>query len=269
MRGADSRVLEEDRGRECEDRDGAGGVTTLPFRVGPMNEREAPESSPGQGVGCSGLSLERQRYHSFNLLRHRSSQHLVRLGLAFVLVGVSAQPKSAIKTGPATKEETLAQPALPDKPSIAVLRRRRSPATARNAVIPPGEANGSIRPLKVTAGKPLYLTSTWTSAAHQRRRKQAHMRGCNPPTRPSVRIQTWLWRPVADTLRCRVGRRQSGQQIVIRNETSHWPSDTKRRDRLMPIEIFGDSDSKHERALPEELVEHGDVIGDRRAQKFS
>ena len=72
-------------------------------------------------------------------------------------VGVSAP---AIKTGLATKEETLAQPALPDKPSIAVLRRRRSPATARNAVIPPGEANGSIRPLKVTAGKSLYLTST-------------------------------------------------------------------------------------------------------------
>jgi hypothetical protein len=37
----------------------------------------------------------------------------------------------------------------------------------------------------------------------------------------------------------------------------------------MPIEIFGDSDSKRERALPEELVEHGDVIGDRRALKNS
>jgi hypothetical protein len=59
---------------------------------------------------------------------------------------------------PATKEETLAQPALPDKPSIAVLRRRRSPATARNAVIPPGEANGSVRS-RSTLGKSLYLTS--------------------------------------------------------------------------------------------------------------
>ena len=36
-------------------------------------------------------------------------------------VGVPAQPKPADKTGPARKEETLAQPALPDKPSIAVL----------------------------------------------------------------------------------------------------------------------------------------------------
>ena len=36
-------------------------------------------------------------------------------------VGVSAEPKPAIETGPATKEATLAQPALPDRPSIAVL----------------------------------------------------------------------------------------------------------------------------------------------------
>jgi hypothetical protein len=33
----------------------------------------------------------------------------------------------------------------------------------------------------------------------------------------------------------------------------------------MPIEIFGDSESKRERALPEELIERGDVIDDHRA----
>src|SRR6516165_9984856 len=36
-------------------------------------------------------------------------------------VGVSAQPKPANKAGPAAKEESLAQPSLPDRPSIAVL----------------------------------------------------------------------------------------------------------------------------------------------------
>ena len=36
-------------------------------------------------------------------------------------VGVSAEPKPAIETGSATKDATLAQPALPDRPSIAVL----------------------------------------------------------------------------------------------------------------------------------------------------
>ena len=36
-------------------------------------------------------------------------------------VGVSAEPKPAISTGPAAKDTTLAQLALPDRPSIAVL----------------------------------------------------------------------------------------------------------------------------------------------------
>ncbi|HTZ67611.1 MAG TPA: adenylate/guanylate cyclase domain-containing protein [Roseiarcus sp.] len=36
-------------------------------------------------------------------------------------VGVSDEPMAAIKTGPATKEETSPPPALPEKPSIAVL----------------------------------------------------------------------------------------------------------------------------------------------------
>jgi adenylate cyclase len=36
-------------------------------------------------------------------------------------VGVPAEPKPEISTGPETKEATLAQPALPDRPSIAVL----------------------------------------------------------------------------------------------------------------------------------------------------
>ena len=33
----------------------------------------------------------------------------------------------------------------------------------------------------------------------------------------------------------------------------------------MPLEIFGDYPSKRERALPEQLVKHGHVIGHHRA----
>jgi hypothetical protein len=98
-----------------------------------------------------------------------------------------------------------------------------------------------------------------------RRGKQAHMRDRNPPTLVGAQLDVALaaCRRHAE-IPCwpspsRANRSDSSRHV------HNWPSDKKRRDSLMPIEIFGDSESKRERALPEELIERGDVIDDHRA----